>query len=73
MDGKLKRASANRREISAQDASYARAQQDLETLKLERDDLQQKMEQEESHDAIIPAGVMAEIIDSRRRRRSRHS
>lgn len=64
MDQKLKQASGNPQEISDQDAAYARARKIVEDLKQERDTLQEKIYEEQSHDAIMPAAVVPEIIDS---------
>jgi uncharacterized protein involved in exopolysaccharide biosynthesis len=64
MDQKLKQASGNPHEISDQDATYARARKTVEDLKQERDTLQEKIYEEESYDAIMPAAVVPEIIDS---------
>ncbi len=63
-DEKLKRTSANLNEIAEQNAAYARAQQNVKDLRQERDALQEKMDEEESHDALMPAVVVPEIIDS---------
>lgn len=60
----LKHASKNLSEIAAQDSAYVQARQNLENLKLERDALQQKMDMPDSHNAIMPAVVLAEIIES---------
>ena len=60
----LKHASKNLSAIATQDSAYALARQNLENLNLEQDALQQKMGAQNSHDAMMPADFVAEILDS---------
>ena len=60
---RVKNATTNQAGTTAQDGNYNRALEKLNTLKAERDQLQQKLADEGSKDAIRPEGVMAELID----------
>jgi uncharacterized protein involved in exopolysaccharide biosynthesis len=63
VDGRIKNASTNPVPASIQDTGYEKAMRDLKQLKDERDQLEKKMDDEKSKDAIVLGGVKADIID----------
>jgi uncharacterized protein involved in exopolysaccharide biosynthesis len=64
IDGRIKNASTNPVPASIQDTEYEKAMRDLRQLKDERDQLEKKMDDEKSKDAIALGGVKADIIDA---------
>jgi len=63
LDARLKNASTNVNQADTQYTAYQDALDNLKKLQHERDDLKQKMDAEESHEAILPPTVTAELID----------
>jgi uncharacterized protein involved in exopolysaccharide biosynthesis len=63
VDRRVKNASTNSVPVNIQDTGYKKALDNLKHLKEDRDNLQKKMDAEESHDALNPAGIRADIIE----------
>jgi uncharacterized protein involved in exopolysaccharide biosynthesis len=60
---KLKNATTNSSQVTAQDAAYAGAFQKLETLKNEQDVLQKKLEQSDRLEALAVTDTSPDILD----------
>ena len=64
MDANMKSAASKLETANAQYAMYTNALQDFNQLRQQRDDLEKKMKEVESKEAIVPASVTVELIDS---------